>query len=391
MKRLAVIIPDRLSDIVDKGELQPRYYNPGDVFDAVHIVMTNDDRPPLEPLRYLVGRAELHVHNYSDDLNLVGQPYKRWHLLKWAWRGFGLLRAINPQLIRCHGGDWNVYLAARARQVLGIPYVVSLHINPDVNPTRRFPGGKLSDAQRRHNDFYEYIERVGLRTANLVMPVYKPILPYLDRLGVRRREVCYNVLNSAHLRVKDDYRLHARPRIISVGRLIAEKNPQAIVRAVARTAQVELTIVGDGPERPRLEALARELGAGDRIVFRPALENDALCQILPDYDLFAVHTEYFELNKSVLEALLTGLPVIMNRRHGAPVPELAAAPIVQFVDNTVDGYEAAIKQMLSDGTARESLGRRARQYAEDRWSPSITEAKVAGVYRQMMRRSSQTE
>ena len=29
----------------------------------------------------------------------------------------------------------------------------------------------------------------------LVMPVYKPIVPYLDRLGVKRVKICYNVLN----------------------------------------------------------------------------------------------------------------------------------------------------------------------------------------------------
>jgi hypothetical protein len=63
VKRLLVIVPDRLSDIAGKGEVQPAYYNPGELFDEVHILMTNDDRPPIEPLQYMVGRAKLFVHN----------------------------------------------------------------------------------------------------------------------------------------------------------------------------------------------------------------------------------------------------------------------------------------------------------------------------------------
>ena len=43
MSRLLVIVPDRLSSILDKGEIQPDYYNPGRVFDEVDILMTNDE------------------------------------------------------------------------------------------------------------------------------------------------------------------------------------------------------------------------------------------------------------------------------------------------------------------------------------------------------------
>jgi len=43
MGGLLVIIPDRVTDILIKGEFQPLYYNPGNLFDEVHILMTNDD------------------------------------------------------------------------------------------------------------------------------------------------------------------------------------------------------------------------------------------------------------------------------------------------------------------------------------------------------------
>ena len=63
--RLLVIINDRLSDLVRKGEITPRYYNPGGLFDEVHIVLTNDDRPDPTQLQTTVGRAILFLHNIA--------------------------------------------------------------------------------------------------------------------------------------------------------------------------------------------------------------------------------------------------------------------------------------------------------------------------------------
>jgi glycosyltransferase involved in cell wall biosynthesis len=384
---LLVIVPDRISDILVKGEYQPDYYNPGGVFDEVHILTTTDDRPALDQLQRTVGDARLVVHNHPDDLTLVGRR-PEWlmgrRLRRWAAGGVEIARKIAPAMIRCHGADWNTYLASRIKAELGIPYVVSLHINPDVNAVRRFLKPGLSPAEARHNRFYDYLEREGLRPAELVMPVYKPILPYLERLRIERVEVCYNVLNKLHLREKTDYTLHDPARIIYVGRLFGDKDPANIIRAVAGLDGVHFTIVGDGPIRPRLEALAAELGLGARVTFRPAVPNDQLCEMLAEADLFAVHTEHWEISKSVLEALLTGLPVVINRRIGLPVPEFEDGEFLRLVDNTVDDYQAALGELLSDHTARAALGRRAFAHAQANWVPAVTEAKVAGIYRRIL-------
>ncbi len=382
MKTLLVIVPDRLSQIVEKGEVQPNYYNPGEVFDVVHLLMMNDDRPPLDPLQFMVGRAELHLHNYPDDLNLVARHNRLatpFRLRRWARGGIEIARKIRPDLIRCHGVDWNTYLASRIDAELGIPYVTSIHINPDENPVRRFKGPDLAPAQKRQNAFYEYLESEALKRARLAMPVYRPILPYLERKRAKRVEVCYNILDGGSLREKIDYGLADPPRLLYVGRLLDEKNPSRIIEAIAALSEVRYTIVGDGPLRPHLEALVEKLGAADRIDFRPAIANAELCRMLPDYDLFVIHSDYFEISKSVLEALLTGLPVIMNQRPGKPVPELTD-DIVRLVPNTAGAYRTAIRDLLADHTAREALGRRAYRLAAANYAPSVTEEKVVGVY-----------
>ena len=389
MPKLLVLIPDRISDVLAKGEYQPRYYNPGEVFDEVHIVSTTADAPDLNALQRTVGKARLRVQTYPDNLSIAHRwpgVMQRFALRRWARAGVELARRINPDLIRCHGADWNAYLASEIKAALSVPYVISLHINPDVNPVRRVLGQGLSREQKSQNQFYDHIEREGLRNADLVMPVYKPILPYLQRHSIDRVQVCYNVLNGSHLTRKIDYALGAPPRIICVGRLLDEKDPSNIIRAVSRLPGVELLIVGDGPKRPELEALVRGLDVGDRVRFVPAIANDELCRMLPTFDLFAVHTEYWEINKSVLEALLSGMPVVINRRVGDPVPEFEEGDFLRLVKNSEESYFGAIKVLLEDDADRAGLGHRAFAHAQALWAPEKTEAVYADIYRQFLDR-----
>lgn len=393
MSKLLVLIPDRLSDILSKGEIQPRYYNPGEVFDEVHILSTTVDDPDRTTLQRMVGNAKLHLHYHSDDPALIGGwggVFRRRALDRWSRGGVEIARRIGADLIRCHGVDWATFLASRIKLALGTPYVVSLHINPDVNAVRRFLKPGISKPEMRHNAFFEYLEHEGLVHADLVMPVYEPIMPYLKRHGVKRARVCYNVLNGDYLREKSNYQLGSPPKVICVGRLLDEKDPSPIIRAAASIPGLQLLVVGDGPKRNELISLAGELGVADRVKFSPAIDNAMLCEMLPEFDLFAVHTEYWELNKSVLEALLTGLPVIINRRRGEPVPEFEAASFVRMVDNSTDSYREALIELLNDHGEREALGRAAYAHAQENWAPAKTEAVYAEIYRGLLDGPSRT-
>jgi glycosyltransferase involved in cell wall biosynthesis len=377
--RLMVIVPDRLSDLVAKGEVTERYYNPGDVFDEVHLVMVNDDHPDHDALRVTTGRARLVLHNLPPRRGVLRRTlgYRPLLLRSWAAEGVELARHIRPRLVRCHGAWLNAFVAYEIRRRLGIPYVVSLHINPDEDVRGRAGGRERLEAEAIRS-----VERVALRGADLVLPVYRPIVPYLDRLGVERYELAYNMLNPSHLRVKEDYSLHRPVRVVSVGRQFAAKNPERLIGAVARLPAVELTVVGDGPGHEHLRRAAEREGVGGRVVFERAIANEELCHRLPEFDVFATHTEYWELSKSLLEALVTGLPVVVNRRRGEPVPELTP-DIAMLVEDTVDAYRDALERLILDDDARERLGRAARARSLELWAPERSEARLAEIYRRL--------
>jgi glycosyltransferase involved in cell wall biosynthesis len=381
MKRLMVIVPDHISDFVNKGEVIERYYNPGDLFEEVHVVMTNDDRPDPDAMRRMVGNARIFLHNLPDSRKMFAPTlgWRPWLLGAWAAKAVSLAREIRPAMIRCHGALLNAYAAAYIKRALGVPYVVSMHINPDEDVRGRARGWLKRFVSYAQRD----IERIGLLNADLVMPVYRPIVPYLVRMGVTRYEVCYNILNQTNLRRKEDYRLHRPVRVLSVGRQFEDKNADNLIRAVSRLPEVELTLVGDGPYHHHLRDVATECAIQDRVVFHASLPNDELCRSLADYDIFATHTEYWEISKSVLEPLLTGLPVLLNRRHGEPVPELTE-DICTLVPNTVEAYHDALLRLIGDDAYRERLGRTAYAHAQEHWLPERTEAKFVGIYRRVM-------
>ncbi len=407
MPKLLVLVPDRISAILEKGEYQPRYYNPGNLFDEVHILICNDDKPDPRELQSTVGSARLFLHNLPEDtqyfiqyanwfrpwlLKLWAKPFlylaKKYQfqlLNKWAQPAVELARHIQPNLIRCHGNDYNAYVASRIKSELGIPYVVSLHTNPDVDPRHRPLPPYGSWWEQLFAIVFDEIEIEGLIRANRILPVYKSIIPYLARVNCSNYELAYNVLPGDHLTKKEDYRLHNPVRVISVGRHYVHKNPENIIRAVANLPNVHLTLVGDGPYQERLQALVSECGLENRVAFIPAIPNSKLCSMLCEYDIFAVHVEAFGISKTVLEALLVGMPVIINRRVGAggQVPELEG-DFVRMVDNTNDGYSQAIINLIENDVLREQQGRKAFAHAQENWASTKTEMKYVEVYKRVM-------
>ncbi len=110
-------------------------------------------------------------------------------------------------------------------------------------------------------------------------------------------------------------------RVLSVARLIEKKGLDVLILALARAgARSELDwrleLVGDGPERQPLEALAVELGCSDRVAFPGALANDRVRARMADADLFVLPCRTNRLGDQdgipvvLMEAMACGLPVV---------------------------------------------------------------------------------
>jgi glycosyltransferase involved in cell wall biosynthesis len=381
-RSLLVLIQDPLSEIIRKGELTDRYYNPGNLFENVHIVMTNGDQPDRDSIGKLVGDARLFLHNLPMNRKVFVQSlaWRPGLLRSWAAPVIALAEKVRPSLVRCYGDGLNGIPAVFMKEKLRIPYILSMHTNPDINPGASARGVK----EKAFAWAARSSARAVVRNADYVLPVYASIVPYLLRMGAKRCEIAYNVINPSRLSRKPDYVLNGCARIVSVGRQIPGKNPERLIQAMRHLPGATLTLIGDGPLHERLVTTARESAVQDRVEFRKSVPNDELCDLLPGFDIFAAHTEYAEISKSVLEPLLTGLPVVINEPVGRSVPEFEGDFLMK-TPNTAEGYASALNRLIREPDYRSDLGRKAYAHARSFWAPEKAEARFVELYEAAMR------
>jgi len=370
------IVADRLSQLVAKGEITAGYYNPGDFFDEVHLLTTTNDRVDPASLQATAGSARLFVHSLwtgSDLLNTMLTPLLE---REWVRRATRLASRIQPDLIRS-GDRLTGYLGARIRQRLRIPHIVSLHSHRDDQCARLSwgPHRVLLEFEKRYHRF-------ALSAADAVVIVYQSLMDYAVTYGARRIECIYNVISPQSRQPKQHYGLSTPAKIISVGRQIPGKVPDQLILAM-KQVDGHLHLVGDGPAHPYLRSLVHEHGLEDRVEFTSTLENEQLCAQLPDYDLFAVHSNYPGIPKAIMEALWLGLPVVVNEDQSAAVPEFEGQWLMR-VNNGADGYAHGLNALLQDDDGRRRLGREGRAYAVATFDPQVMEQRMVELYGELV-------
>jgi glycosyltransferase involved in cell wall biosynthesis len=230
------------------------------------------------------------------------------------------------------------------------------------------------------------VEAPGLKLADHFIAVYGPILPYLRRNGVAHYSLVYNAVGYGSV-AKRDYHAHSPIRFACVGRQQSLfKNPTRIVEAIAQLENAELIMIGTGDLHDRLIELARTLKCQKRCRFIPALANERVLAMMRKADIYVFNQISAGVSKTIIEAALTGLPIILNRRDVKD--ELDNDWLIQ-VEDTKAGYLNAMRRLASNQEERERLGRKARAYARTHWAPEEMESKVVEVYRQVIQKSRQ--
>lgn len=150
--------------------------------------------------------------------------------------------------------------------------------------------------------------------------------------------------------------------VIAVGRLVPTKGLDLVVRALPQLpADVHALILGQGPERERLERLARKLGVADRVHLPGWVKEADKLRLLKDALAF-VHPAHFEsFGLAVLEAMAMGAPIVATHVGGLPEVVGDAGPLVPPRD--VDALATAIRAFAEDDATRKSAREKSRARA----------------------------
>jgi glycogen synthase len=164
-------------------------------------------------------------------------------------------------------------------------------------------------------------------------------------------------------------------RVACVTRLVAHKHTEDLLHAIARVPDASFVIVGEGPERGRLERLAAQLGITARTVFAGLVPRTAIAGLLARSHVFVLPNAAEAFGIAALEARAVGLPVVARRQSGAR--DLIEHGVHGLLCETVDDMATAIAELCRDDVMRHAMARRARDGIERFGWPAAIERQLA--------------
>ncbi|HEX8854564.1 MAG TPA: glycosyltransferase family 4 protein [Thermoleophilaceae bacterium] len=168
------------------------------------------------------------------------------------------------------------------------------------------------------------------------------------------------------------------PVVGSVGRLSEQKGYDLLVRALPDLPDAQLVLVGDGPERARLESLARELGVSERL--RITGWSDKVSSHLAYFDVFALPSRYEAFPLAILEAMFAAVPVVAAEVGSVPEAVQPGVTGLTVAPGSASELASAIRSLLADPERARELGRNARRMALDRFSVRAMTDRYIALY-----------
>ena len=166
----------------------------------------------------------------------------------------------------------------------------------------------------------------------------------------------------------------------TAGSLRPVKNHARLLAAVARAADVRLLLLGDGEERPALEARAAAPDLAGRVCF--AGYQERLAPFYQAMDVFALSSDSEQMPVALLEAMASALPVVSTDVGDvrAMLPPEQAPFLVAPGPDAAAGLAAGIAELARDPGLRGRLGALNRQRVEERYSFDAMSAAYREVY-----------
>lgn len=346
MSRILCVFPnDPLLSYYNKGEIKRGYYNPKDIFDEIHVISLFDEEIDEDKVQVMAGKGKLKIHKVQK-VNLSN--YKSFEK-----KITDLVREINPDVIRSYNPLVQGWLATKAAEKLQMPLVVSLHTNYEQQRNFLKKEGKYIQFLKMIYTSQK-IESFVLQSADVVVCVYEFIVPYARKMKSKNIQVIYNRVNLNEFspeRAKEF--TPSKPTILSVGRLIEQKDHRYLIESI-KDLDVNLLLIGDGPNYESLVELARSTGVSDRVQIIKRVPHEKLNGYYSACDIYAQPMKFLDgIPMPVLEAMASGLPVVMSR-HDSSYSEIID-DAVAYVENDGKKFAEAFKKILLDLKYKESL------------------------------------
>lgn len=298
-------------------------------------------------------------------------------------------RDSNLELIHCHYAIPHAMAAYMAREIIDIPYAVTLH-GSDVHTLGQDPAYRPvvehtvenANAVNSVSDFLrrEAHEGLGIERDIRVIPNFIDTDRFAPSEGFRLvvKSGCVSVRreeDATEIKPDELVLLHASnfrkvkrvPQLIEIMRKVVDHHPNT-----------RLVIVGDGPARTEVERKIEELDLCHNVHLLGIRSN--MNQIMSAADIFLQNSTMEGMPLVLLEAMSSGVPVVTTPAGG--IPELVRKGKDGMVTEGFEQEEYAntIIQLVADRSLREKMGKAARKRVEEDFSAE----RIVPIYENML-------
>jgi len=199
----------------------------------------------------------------------------------------------------------------------------------------------------------------------------------LDNAPMDEARRCWLERPDQLAKFRREHRIDGGPVILFVSRLHPNNRVDLLVRATAALAPempgLKTVIIGNGPaEKARLEALARETGITDKVIFQDGIYDEL--KLAPWFLSASVFCYPAHVGLSLIHALWYGLPVVTSDNLAAQNPEVVALENgvngLLYEHGSVDALTSALRYILTSDNLRTAMSAAARRSVEDKFTIS---------------------
>jgi phosphatidylinositol alpha-1,6-mannosyltransferase len=373
---LAGSFPPRRGGVPQSLAALCRHFNPARI-----AVLTSRDPGDAEVDRSLPYPVFRHHRAIREDL-ASGDPLRLgWGLIRYFGFLIRVVRRVRPDVIFSFNcGLQHVASGAALRRLFRIPYVVYVHGEDLPEPGRllrkdrlRLPLMGRADLILTNSEFSRRrLEALGCgagKTEVISAGIGTELFTPGDGAEMRRE-----------LGIGAD-----DPVLLTVGRLDFRKGHDRVIAALPLLLRefpaLRYVIVGEGPERGKLAALARENRAAERVLFAGFQPDERLPAYYRACDVFVMHNRTLPNDVEgfglvFLEANACGKPVVGGRSGGAAEAVVHGATGFLVEPDDVPGLVQTLRKLLGDAALRREMGLAGRRRAVEEFSHRGQAAKM---------------
>lgn len=301
-----------------------------------------------------------------------------------------LLDDAKPDLVHAHFG-MDALLAYPYAQYLNVPLVVTLHgHDANVSPAAYRAG----ESGRQKKSYPDRIERLS-KNKNVhfiaVSDALREAAIANYHLPADRMRTYYTGIDTTRFTPGPVAISKRALNIVFVGRLVEVKGCEFLIKAfgqlLARVPDASLTIIGDGPLRASLEALAKPFNHAIR--FLGNITPDKVKEIIDHSRVLCLPSvtigngSFEAFGMVLLEAQASGVPVVTSARGGVE-SIIEGVTGFSFPERDVDALTERLQQLLTDDALAERMSQAAPRHVQEHFDLKRCTAKIEGYYDEIM-------